>query len=79
MLGNWPRFFKVEGGWVGLSRVITGGAQLNGLVGWQGPQPVPTSATQLGTLLMATGADVTDVKIGDLLACAVVVDKVQDL
>ena len=36
MLGNWPRFFKVEGGWVGLSRVITGGAQLNGLVGWQG-------------------------------------------
>jgi len=49
---GFSRLREVEGGWVGLSRVITEGAQLNGLVGWQGPQPVPTSATQLGTLLM---------------------------
>jgi len=40
-----------------LGWLITGGAQLNGLAGWRGFQPVPTSATQLGTLLMMKEQD----------------------
>jgi len=38
--------------WGGLCQLITGGAQLNGLAGWQGFQPVPTPATVTGTLLV---------------------------
>jgi len=41
---GFSRLREVERGWVGLSQLITGGAQLNGLVGWQGPQPQQPSS-----------------------------------